>query len=55
MDDESEAFPVFDHQGTEFIHMLKGVIEYQHGQQTYILNPDNTIIFQADVPHGPSG
>ena len=53
MDDESETFPVFEHQGTEFIHMLKGVIEYRHGQQTYILRPGDTITFQADVPHGP--
>ncbi|SIO72111.1 transcriptional regulator, XRE family with cupin sensor [Burkholderia sp. GAS332] len=53
MDDESETFPVFEHQGTEFIHMLKGVIEYRHGQQTYILHPGDTITFQADVPHGP--
>ncbi|RZF26713.1 XRE family transcriptional regulator [Paraburkholderia sp. UYCP14C] len=53
MDDESEIFPVFEHQGTEFIHMLKGVIEYRHGQQTYILHPGDTITFQADVPHGP--
>lgn len=53
MDDESETFPVFEHQGTEFIHMLKGVIEYRHGQQTYILHPGDTITFQASVPHGP--
>lgn len=53
MDDESEIFPVFEHQGTEFIHMLKGVIEYRHGRQTYILHPGDTITFQADVPHGP--
>lgn len=53
MDDESEIFPVFEHQGTEFIHMLKGVIEYRHGQQTYILHPGDTLTFQADVPHGP--
>jgi quercetin dioxygenase-like cupin family protein len=33
--------------------MLKGVIEYRHGQQTYILHPGDTITFQADVPHGP--
>lgn len=53
MDDESERFPVFQHPGTEFIHMLKGVIEYRHGQQTYLLNPGDTLTFQADIPHGP--
>jgi transcriptional regulator with XRE-family HTH domain len=29
MEDEAERFPVFEHPGTEFIHMLKGVIEYR--------------------------
>lgn len=53
MDDESEVFPVFEHEGTEFIHILKGVIEYRHGQQTYILHPGDTLTFRADVPHGP--
>ncbi|TKC79250.1 helix-turn-helix transcriptional regulator [Trinickia terrae] len=53
MDDESERFPVFQHSGTEFIHMLKGVIEYRHGQQTYILHPGDTLTFRGDVPHGP--
>ena len=53
MDDESERFPVFEHPGTEFIHMLRGVIEYRHGQQTYVLHPGDTLTFQGDVPHGP--
>lgn len=34
MDDASEVFPTFEHPGTEFIYMLKGRIEYRHGQQT---------------------
>lgn len=53
MDDEAERFPTFEHPGTEFIHILKGVIEYRHGQQTYILHPGDTLTFQADIPHGP--
>ncbi|WP_322054351.1 helix-turn-helix domain-containing protein [Paraburkholderia bannensis] len=53
MDDEAERFPTFEHPGTEFIHMLKGVLEYRHGQHTYILHPGDTLTFQADVPHGP--
>ena len=53
MEDEAERFPVFEHPGTEFIHMLKGVIEYRHGQQTYILHPGDTLTFRGDVPHGP--
>jgi transcriptional regulator with XRE-family HTH domain len=53
MEDEAERFPVFEHPGTEFIHMLRGVIEYRHGQQTYILHPGDTLTFQGEIPHGP--
>ena len=33
MDDASEVFPSFQHQGTEFIYVLKGKIEYRHGSE----------------------
>jgi len=53
MDDASEVFPSFEHPGTEFIYMLKGKIEYRHGQQTYVLQPGDALTFRGDVPHGP--
>lgn len=53
MDDASEVFPTFEHPGTEFIHMLKGRIEYRHGQQTYMLKPGDSLTFRGDIPHGP--
>lgn len=53
MDDSSEIFQSFEHPGTEFIHMLEGKIEYRHGQQTYVLEPGDSLTFQGDVPHGP--
>jgi transcriptional regulator with XRE-family HTH domain len=53
MDDASETFPSFEHPGTEFIHMLKGKIEYRHGRQTYLLEPGDSLTFRGDVPHGP--
>jgi transcriptional regulator with XRE-family HTH domain len=53
MDDASEVFPTFEHPGTEFIHMLKGRIEYRHGQQTYLLEPGDSLTFRGDIPHGP--
>ena len=53
MDDASEVFPTFEHPGTEFIHMLKGRIEYRHGLQTYILEPGDSLTFRGDIPHGP--
>ena len=53
MDDASEVFPTFEHPGTEFIYMLKGRIEYRHGQQTYLLEPGDSLTFRGDIPHGP--
>jgi transcriptional regulator with XRE-family HTH domain len=53
MDDASEVFPTFEHPGTEFIHMLRGRIEYRHGQQTYLLEPGDSLTFRGDIPHGP--
>ena len=53
MDDASEVFPTFEHPGTEFIHMLRGRIEYRHGRQTYLLEPGDSLTFRGDIPHGP--
>lgn len=53
MDDESEAFPTFQHEGMQFIHMLQGRIEYRHGRQTYLLETGDSFTFDARVPHGP--
>ena len=53
MDDASEEFPSFQHQGTEFIYVLKGKMEYRHGSETYILQPGDSLMFSGDIPHGP--
>ena len=53
MDDASEVFPSFQHQGTEFIYMLKGKMKYRHGNSTYILQPGDSLMFSGGIPHGP--
>ncbi len=53
MDDAAEVFPTFQHPGTEFIYMLEGIIEYRHGNHTYILEPGDALTFRGDIPHGP--
>jgi transcriptional regulator with XRE-family HTH domain len=53
MDDASEVFPTFEHDGTEFIHMLVGRLEYRHGDATYLLEPGDSLTFDGTVPHGP--
>jgi transcriptional regulator with XRE-family HTH domain len=53
MDDAAERFPTFEHPGIEFIHMLQGKLEYRHGQQTYLLEPGDSLTFRGDIAHGP--
>ena len=53
MDDASEEFPTFSHPGIEFIHVLEGKLEYRHGNNTYLLEPGDSLTFFSDIPHGP--
>ncbi|WP_028310934.1 helix-turn-helix domain-containing protein [Derxia gummosa] len=53
MDDDSQRYPTFHHPGSEFIYMLEGELEYRCGQQTYLLEPGDSLTFQGTVPHGP--
>lgn len=53
IEDDSERYPTFEHPGSEFIYMLEGRIEYRCGQETYVLEPGDSLSFQGEVPHGP--
>ncbi|WP_120003041.1 helix-turn-helix domain-containing protein [Nesterenkonia muleiensis] len=52
---DSDAYPLFQHPGTEFIYLLEGVMEYGHGISTYRLAPGDTLQFDGEAPHGPTG
>ena len=51
--EESDVFPLFQHDGVEFIYMLAGEMIYRHASQTYRLTPGDSLFFDADAPHGP--
>jgi len=51
--DETDTFPVFQHEGIEMIYMLEGVLEYRHGDSLYLLEPGDSFLFDSDAPHGP--
>jgi len=53
LDEESEVFDPFEHTGTEFIYMLEGRLEYTVGDQRYILEPGDSLTFDAEQPHRP--
>ncbi|MBT9386005.1 helix-turn-helix domain-containing protein [Pseudooceanicola sp. CBS1P-1] len=51
--DESDTFPVFQHEGIEMLYMLEGRLEYRHGDTLYLLEPGDSLLFDSDAPHGP--
>lgn len=51
--EESDVFPIFQHTGIEFIHMLEGEVVYRHGSATYLMLPGDSLYFDSDTPHGP--
>lgn len=50
---DGEAYPHFEHPGTETIHMLEGSMEFRYGRATYVLEPGDTLTFASHIPHGP--
>lgn len=52
--EESQAFPLFQHMGSEFVYMLEGIMEYQHQGATYLMEPGDSILFDAEGVHGPA-
>ena len=51
--EESDVFPLFQHDGVEFIYMLSGEVIYRHASETYRLTAGDSLFFDADAPHGP--
>lgn len=50
---ESDVFPTFQHDGIELLYMLEGEVTYRHGDQLFHLRPGDSLMFDADAPHGP--
>lgn len=53
LDDTSDAYPIFQHDGVEFLYMLAGDVGYRHGDRTYRMQPGDSLFFDAGIPHGP--
>jgi len=51
--EESEVFPLFQHNGNELIYLLEGELDYHHGGVAYRLTPGDSLFFDANAPHGP--
>ena len=51
--EQSDVFPIFQHDGLEFLYMLEGEVVYRHGSKTFVLTPGDSLFFDAQAPHGP--
>jgi transcriptional regulator with XRE-family HTH domain len=52
-DDPAEVFPVYQRPGSEFIYVLEGEFTYRHGSKMFSMSVGDSLLFDADVPHGP--
>ena len=50
---DSDAYPIFQHPGLEFLYMLEGCVVYRHGDRNFRLEPGDALFFDAEAPHGP--
>ncbi|MCV6596828.1 MAG: helix-turn-helix domain-containing protein [Mangrovicoccus sp.] len=50
---ESDVFPIFQHDGVELLYMLEGEVLYRHGDNHYQMRAGDSLLFDADAPHGP--
>ncbi|MCW6511696.1 helix-turn-helix domain-containing protein [Hyphomicrobiales bacterium BP6-180914] len=50
---ESDVFPLFQHDGLEFLYILEGEVTYRHADKLYVMQPGDSLFFDADAPHGP--
>jgi mannose-6-phosphate isomerase-like protein (cupin superfamily) len=44
---------VFEHPGEEFIFVMEGSCEYVVGDEKYLLEPGDSLYFDANKPHAP--
>ncbi len=53
LSEDSDVFPMFQHEGMEFLYMLEGEVVYRHSNNLYRMTPGDSLFFDADAPHGP--
>lgn len=53
LSEEAKPYTAFQHQGSEMIYMLTGKVTYRHADKSYLLEPGDTLFFDAAAPHGP--
>lgn len=54
LSEASEVYPLFQHPGTEFIHVVQGIMEYGHGRSVYRMEPGDSLTLDGEGAHGPT-
>jgi quercetin dioxygenase-like cupin family protein len=50
---DAAPYTHFRHAGVELIYMLSGKVRYRHSDQSFLLEPGDTLCFDATARHGP--
>ncbi len=53
LSEKSDVFPLFQHDGVEFIHLISGQMIYRHANKTYAMKAGDSLYFDSEAPHGP--
>ena len=53
IDRDDEAFPLYQHGGSELIYVVSGRLEYTYGRRQVLLGPGDTLQLLGEVLHGP--
>lgn len=51
--EDAAPYTQFRHAGVEIIYMLSGKVRYRHADRTYLVEPGDTLFFDAAARHGP--
>jgi len=53
LSEKTDVFPLFQHDGVEFIHLISGRMVYRHANKTYPMKAGDSLYFDSEAPHGP--
>ncbi|MBX2867534.1 MAG: XRE family transcriptional regulator [Acidiferrobacterales bacterium] len=53
LSEKTDVFPLFQHDGVEFIHLITGEMVYRHANKTYHMKAGDSLYFDSEAPHGP--
>ena len=51
--EDAVAYTGFQHEGIELLHMISGQMVYRHGDQSYAMEPGDSLLFDSGALHGP--